>query len=175
MVLKKPGQSDTAPAAKPVTGDTSFMEHLVKKSLDVNPGLRAGRSTQEVLKSLRQEAMANAQAGQPGAALSIPEATATPAASPDERRLKSIQFFLDQKGAEFASDSQGIASQIASLQAQLDGLRAAAISDLADFLSLVGGGSESPETRRALRDHRELLNALGVSEEALLKLTDQRR
>ena len=74
---------------------------------------------------------------------------------------------MEQKGAEFASDSQGIASQIAGLQAQLDRLRAAAISDLADFLSLVGGGSDSAETRRALRDHRELLSALGVSEEAL--------
>ena len=175
MVLKKPGQSDAAEPAKPATSDTSFMEHLVKKSLDVNPGLRAGRSTQEVLKSLRQEAVANAEAGQPDAALNIPEAAASPAVSADERRLKSIQFFLEQKGAEFASDSQGIASQIASLQAQLDGLRAAAVSDLADFLSLVGGGSDSAEARRALRDHRDLLSALGVSEEALLKLTDQRR
>jgi len=172
MVLKKPGQSD---AAKPATTDTAFMEHLVKKSLDVNPGLRAGRSTQEVLKSLRQEAMASAQAGEPDGALSIPEAASMPTASPDERRLKSIQFFLDQKGAEFAADSQGIADQIAGLQAQLDGLRAAAVSDLADFLSLVGGGSDSPETRRALRDHRELLSALGISEDALLKLTDERR
>ena len=172
MVLKKPGQND---AAKPATSDTSFMEHLVKKSLDVNPGLRGGRSTQEVLNSLRQEAMANAQAGESGGALSIPEAAAMPTAGPDERRLKSIQFFLDQKGAEFAADSQGIADQIAGLQAQLDGLRAAAVSDLADFLSLVGGGSDSPETRRALRDHRELLSALGISEDALLKLTDERR
>ena len=36
MVLKKPGQSDAAEPAKPATSDTSFMEHLVKKSLDVN-------------------------------------------------------------------------------------------------------------------------------------------
>ena len=86
-----------------------------------------------------------------------------------------VSSFFGTKGGEFASDSQGIASQIAGLQAQLDGLRAAAISDLADFLSLVGGGSDSAEARRALRDHRELLSALGVSEEALLKLTDQRR
>lgn len=174
MVLKKPGQGDGSAPARPATSDTSFMEHLVKKSLDVNPGLRAGRSTHEVLQSLRQEALANAQAGHPDATLSVPEAAA-PTSSADERRLKSIQFFLDQKGAEFAADSQGIASQIASLQAQLDGLRAAAVSDLADFLSLVGGGSQSPETRRALREHRELLSALGITEDALLKLTDQRR
>ena len=97
MVLKKPGQSDAAEPAKPATSDTSFMEHLVKKSLDVNPGLRAGRSTQEVLKSLRQEAIANAEAGQPDAALSIPEAAASPAVSADERRLKSIQFFWNKR------------------------------------------------------------------------------
>ena len=35
-----------------------------------------------------------------------------PTAGPDERRLKSIQFFLDQKGAEFAADSQGIATRL---------------------------------------------------------------
>ena len=175
MVLKKPGQSDSAAPPKPATSDTSFMEHLVKKSLDINPGLRAGRSTHEVLQSLRQEAVANAEAGTPDLALSVPEAASTPAASADERRLKSILFFLEQKAGEFASESKGIADQIAGLQAQLDGLRAAAVSDLADFLSLVGGGSESPETRRALRDHRALLQALGITEEALLKLTDQRR
>ena len=63
------------------------------KSLDVNPGLRAGRSTQEVLKSLRQEAIANAEAGQPDAALSIPEAAASPAVSAMSVALKSISFF----------------------------------------------------------------------------------
>ena len=51
MVLKRPGKIEgVEPPAE--EADLELMEHLVKKSLDVNPGLRAGRSTQEVLQSL---------------------------------------------------------------------------------------------------------------------------
>lgn len=166
MVLKRPRKPETSKTACS-DSDLQLMEHLVKKSLDVNPGLRAGRSTQEVLQNLRQEAV-NTPAADAGA-------SPRPKASMAEKRRKTIEFFLEQKAEEYRESADHVAIRIKALEHELTGIRATTADELIDFLSLISGGTDSPEAREVLRNYRDLLKELGVSDNYILQAASNRR
>lgn len=166
MVLKRPQKAET-PKDSCSDSDLQLMEHLVKKSLDVNPGLRAGRSTQEVLQNLRKEAVnpAGAQAS----------TSAKPKASVSEKRRKTMEFFLEQKAEEYRESADHIALRMKALEHELAGVRETTVDELIDFLSLISGGTDSPEAREVLRTYRDLLKELGVSDNDILQAASSRR
>ena len=65
MVLKRPKNISAQESEN--ESDVELMEHLVKKSLDINPNLRGGRDTQEILKGLRKEAVSKSAVGKAAA------------------------------------------------------------------------------------------------------------
>ena len=166
MVLKRPQKAE-APKATCSDSDLQLMEHLVKKSLDVNPGLRAGRSTQEVLQNLRKEAVDPASAGA--------AAQARPKASVSEKRRKTMEFFLEQKAEEYRESADSIMIRMKALEHELTGVRETTVDELIDFLSLISGGTDSPEAREVLRQYRDLLKELGVSDDDILRAASSRR
>ena len=125
MVLKRPQKAE-APKATCSDSDLQLMEHLVKKSLDVNPGLRAGRSTQEVLQNLRKEAV-----NKPGTEST---AAAKPKASVSEKRRKTMEFFLEQKAEEYRESADEIILRMKSLEHELTSIRETTVDELIDFL-----------------------------------------
>ena len=166
MVLKRPQKAET-PKATCSDSDLQLMEHLVKKSLDVNPGLRAGRSTQEVLQNLRKEAV-----NKPEAEASV---AAKPKASVSEKRRKTMEFFLEQKAEEYRDSADEIILRMKALEHELAGVRETTVDELIDFLSLISGGTDSPEAREVLRTYRDLLKELGVTEADILQAASSRR
>ena len=166
MVLKRPQKAET-PKTSCSDSDLQLMEHLVKKSLDVNPGLRAGRSTQEVLQNLRTEAVKKPAAQE--------EAATKPKASVSEKRRKTMEFFLEQKAEEYHESANHIVLRMKALEHELTGIRETTVDELIDFLSLISGGTDSPEAREVLRTHRELLKELGVTENDILQAAASRR
>ena len=166
MVLKRPQKAET-PKESCSDSDLQLMEHLVKKSLDVNPGLRAGRSTQEVLQNLRKEAVSPAG--------SQASASAKPKASVSEKRRKTMEFFLEQKAEEYRESADHIALRMKALEHELTGVRETTVDELIDFLSLISGGTDSPEAREVLRTYRDLLKELGVSDSDILEAASNRR
>ena len=124
MVLKRPQKAEK-PEASCSDSDLQLMEHLVKKSLDVNPGLRAGRSTQEVLQNLRKEAVDPASAGA--------AAQARPKASVSEKRRKTMEFFLEQKAEEYRESADSIMIRMKALEHELTGVRETTVDELIDF------------------------------------------
>ena len=166
MVLKRPQKAET-PAATCSDSDLQLMEHLVKKSLDVNPGLRGGRSTQEVMQNLRKEAV------NPSAAEAA--AVAKPKASVSEKRRKTMEFFLEQKAEEYRDSADSIMIRMKALEHELAGVRETTVDELIDFLSLISGGTDSPEAREVLRQYRDLLKELGVSDDEILRAASNRR
>ena len=166
MVLKRPQKAET-PKATCSDSDLQLMEHLVKKSLDVNPGLRAGRSTQEVLQNLRKEAV-----GKPVDQAATP---AKPKASVSEKRRKTMEFFLEQKADEYRESADEIILRMKALEHELAGIRETTVDELIDFLSLISGGTDSPEARDVLRTYRDLLKELGVTDSDILEAASNRR
>lgn len=73
-------------------------EHLVKKTLDVNPGMRGDMDTGEVMEGLRAQALAQAR----GSARAEPKRSAGPKRSKADRRKQTITFFFEQKNEELA-------------------------------------------------------------------------
>lgn len=149
MVIRRSKEDDPK-------SDVELMEHLVKKSLDVNPHLRSGRRTGEVLRELKEEAVARAQAEQPSASKRQ--------ANVSDRRKSTIAFFLEQKAGEFKDQLADITAREKLLQQEKDALKATVADDIADFLALMAGAADSPEAREVLREQRAFLTALGLTD-----------
>ena len=62
-----------------------------------------------------------------------------------------------------------------ALEHELAGIRETAVDELIDFLSLISGGTDSPEAREVLRTYRDLLKELGVTEADILQAASNRR
>ncbi len=136
------------------------MEHLVKKSLDINPALRHGQDTGEVLAGLKQQAIARSDAQAPAAG----GEGRRPRLSKEERRKQTISFFFEQKLEEFDDDSADILERERKLAEEKADLQAQYAEEIVDFLGMMAGGAETPEAREVLRTFRKFLTALGLTE-----------
>ena len=162
--------------AKPATDgdqdDIELMEELVRKSLKVNPALKDGRDTTQVLDDLRSQAVGKSERHSGGRATrpSMKPGRAGKQTAPaavdnrTERRVKTITFFLHQKMEDLEEQEADINAQERILANKRQEIKATAIDEIADFFGLMSGGAESPEAREGLRQYRTFLDQLGVSE-----------
>ena len=167
MVLKRPSSVGAAPPSS--DKDVELMEHLVQKSLAINPSLRGAKSTGEVLEDLRKQAVTRSKSAPP-----TPEPP-TPKVDLAERRRSTITFFFEQKAQEFKEAARELVAREQQLQKEKQGLKAKVVEELADFLVLVSGGGETPEARQVMRDFRVFLQDLGVTEADVLRVASRRR
>jgi hypothetical protein len=168
MVLKRP---TTTPANEPAP-TAELMEHLVKKSLDINPNLRGGKDTREVLEDLKREAVARAKQG--GASEAAPTGAAAPRANLAERRKSTMVFFFEQKAQEFDSAVADIDARERLIQRERKDLQERFSGDLVDFIALMAGG-DSPELRDVLREFRAFLAKLGANDQEIIRQAKARR
>ena len=168
MVLKRPTQIEgQEPAAD--EPDIELMEHLVKKSLDINPGLRRDRSTREFLKGIKKEAIEKSDRG-----ASSPGEPTKKKASLAQRRRSTIEFFFEQKLEEYGEAAEEILKRIQALEAELKEARENSFDEIVDFLSLIAGAGDSPEAREVMRAYRKFLKELGVSEDDIIRACKDR-
>lgn len=161
MVVRRP-QKDSEESTGTDKPELELMERLVKKSLDVNPSLKAGRDTRGALEALRQQAVARSKQS-PGESGGTSGA-AEPGSDLSSRRQSAIAFFLDQKASEFQGQIDDIIARERALEAERAHLRERVLDEVADFFGLMSGGADSPEAHHVLRDHLAFLKSLGVSE-----------
>ena len=168
MVLKRP--KNISGAGPEDETDVELMEHLVKKSLDINPGLRDGRTTQEILEGLRQEAVARSGTADTPPAPSASEKKASLA----QRRRSTIEFFFEQKTEEFNSGARDVRARMRGLEKDLAALQRSTRDEMVDFLALLAGGADSPEAREVMRSHRNFLKELGCSDADIIAAAKKR-
>ena len=148
--------------------DLELMEQLVKKSLEINPEMRGGKRTAEVMEDLRKQAV--------GQSKSAPTAVSTaPKPSLTERRLSTMAFFFEQKQAEFQENLGEIAVKERELEKEKKELKVRFGDELTDFLALMSGGTETPESKEILRRYRSFVAALGLNEADILRVAKTRR
>ena len=163
MVLKRPGKIEgVEPEAEEV--DLELMEHLVKKSLDINPGLRQQRSTREFLSGIKKEAVAKSNASASKAA-----PVEKKKVSLSQRRKSTIEFFFEQKMEEYTESAEEVMGRIQLLEEELRTAQESTVSEIVDFLSMISGSANSPEAREVMREYRQFIKALGISEEEIIK------
>ena len=176
MVIRRKGGGPGGSEPPGATPDTELMEHLVKKSLDINPNLRDGKATNEVMDDLRAQVLARSRGG--GAAPAAGGSASAPAAKPkgdlSSRRKSTISFFFEQKAAEFEEEAKELLRQEEELRRQRAELNERYADELTDFLGLMSGG-ESPEAREVIREFRKFLADIDLNEAALLKRMGGRR
>ncbi len=174
MVLKRPKNISAQESEN--ESDVELMEHLVKKSLDINPNLRGGRDTQEILKGLRKEAVSKSAVGKAAADSSdVAEPTAAEKkAKLAARRRSTIEFFFEQKAEEFGAASREVNARRRALEDELKKLQATTVDEMVDFLSLLAGGAESAEAREVMRSYRKFLKELGASDAEIVQAAKRR-
>jgi hypothetical protein len=165
MVVKRPKLADDAPQ-KDEKSSVELMEHLVKKSLDINPELRDGMRTGEVMDSLKQQALARSKTQPQGKG--TPGRPADDKAALAERRKSTISFFCEQKAKEYEEGSKALAIKEVALRKEREGLQARVANELSDFLGMIAGGTDGVEAREVLRTFRAFLSELGVTDTDLL-------
>jgi hypothetical protein len=156
LTIRRPKSPNEPP---PGPGDIELVEHLVKKSLDINPALRNSKKTAEVMTALREEARARAQGGSPG--------STTANLSKTDRRKQTITFFFTQKQEDFDEAVSGILERERALAAEKAALQGQFIQELADFLQMATGGVDSPEAREVVHSFRKFVTDLGINEAEL--------
>jgi hypothetical protein len=132
---------------------------MVRKSLEINPELKAGDSTTRFLKKLRERS---------GAA---PTAQAAPAGGlkvTDDTRARTVELFMRQKKADFEREMLEWKAQEAELLERRSAIRRRSLAEVVDLVTLVfaSGGSLTPDL---LKPHRTFLLELGSSEGDVLK------
>lgn len=150
----------------PAAPDLELMEDLVRASLAVNPAMRGGLDTVDVMERLRQQA-----AEQPGE----PAEAQAPSASDEERaaRRANLELFLKSKQRDVREKLTALEEQRKQLEAEVQATRRRALAELVDFLTLLA--LDESEWSRLLAAHQELLTALKITTSELLKKIKQRR
>ncbi len=170
MVLKRP---EATPNQEPEP-KAELIEHLVKKSLDINPNLRGGKDTREVLEDLKREALARSKQGGGAAPAEGPAAASAPRANLAERRKSTMAFFFEQKAQEFDGAIADLDARERLLHKERKELQERFTADLTDFVALMAGG-DSPEVREVLKEQRAFLTKLGANEQEILRQAKGRR
>jgi hypothetical protein len=155
MTVRRRGGSDDK-------DDLALVDEMVRKSLAVNPGLRQGRATVEVLQGLRDEVLARAKTGP------------APAPKPDpgrpDARLEAIEIFLRDKARTFPELSADVRHKIAALQAHLQTLREDTLKAISDLVgAMLQTGLDPKACQRSLAQFRDLLGQLDVTEQEILQ------
>lgn len=135
--------------------ELDLMEHLVKKSLAVNPALRGGMKTSEVLESLRQQVIAKADGGKEEQRKSRPH----------------IGSFFEQKYKEFQGETADLLERERKLAEEKAGIQARYVEMIVGFLGMTAGGADTAEAREVLMTFREFLSDLGLTEAQIIERT----
>lgn len=161
-----------------------LIDHLVKKSLEINPSLRQGRrSTGEVMADLKKQAIASAKeaAAERGPAEAPPASpgAATAPPPPDDpqqvanrvaaKRKVTVTYYLEQKSADYQRRLVSIQQREAQLQAERAALQQETLNDVVDFFTVVTFGTQGTEARDALAAAGQYLQKLGLTEAQLLQ------
>lgn len=164
MVFKR---STGTPEATSAT-DAKFVDELVRKTLDVNPEIRRGRDTQEVLDELRGKAVAKAKTGPAGSLVA--------AFGGKDPRLQTIDIFLREKGQVFPKLITEFEARITAIRQEMEQAR---LTTIAEILELVGvlmvSNAPADAVQTILRDHRALFAALKVTEVEILTSAANRK
>lgn len=158
MVIKRPKKTGSKKEGKKSSTESQLMEHLVKKSLNINPELPDAAQPEQIVKTLRGEAPEKSLSQ--GSAESPHQRKKALA----KRRRDTIAFFFEQKRLEFDESMTVLLQKIALIEGQQDTLKEQTIQALVDFLSLLPGAADSPEAREVMRQHQELLQLLGITD-----------
>jgi flagellar motility protein MotE (MotC chaperone) len=176
MALKRP---EAAPAYEPELGDLKLVEQMVKKSLQVNPGMRAANmSTTAFLEDLRKKTAAAIKAEKTGAAApsgrTAPGQKPAPAGVTDDPRQRTVAIFLQEKRQTYEQESASVRAQIKALEQKRDGLNKKTIDEIADLLMVVlASGGDATGMQKVLKQYDDLLAQLGVSANDLIRKAQQ--
>lgn len=154
MAVRRPNPGTPGSPTPAGEKKLDLMEHLVRKSIEINPMLQTERDLNESVKAIKAQAAGPAQSDvQPRATL-----------SKSERRKQTIAFFFGQKEEEFNDDMAQLIEQKRQLEAQMAQVQATYCSEVVDFLAMMQGGADTPEAQSVLGEFGRFLKALGVSE-----------
>jgi len=147
-----------------VEPDVELVEHLVQKSLEVNPELRGGgKSTHEVLVDLKNQAIARSKRlGKKAKAAEGRQRDAT------ERRRDTMAFFFERKAAELDSVLADVTARERLLQRERQEACLRLTDEAVDFLALMSDFAESDAGQEVLDAFADFIQKLGVSERELL-------
>ncbi|MBI5507583.1 MAG: hypothetical protein HY903_02405 [Deltaproteobacteria bacterium] len=169
MVLKRPSTLPEQPQRRAPEPDVELVEQLVKKSLDINPDLRDGKNTHQVMQDLKRQAVARSKEGGAGGGIAAPRGNLA------ERRRGTIAFFFEQKASDFETAVADVTARERLLQQEKQALRDQVVGDLADFFALMAGGIQSPEAKDVIRENRPFLSKLGITEADLVAAASRRK
>lgn len=125
-------------------------ERFLECTLEVNPQLRAGRSTAEVKAQLLAEARAR-------------HASTTPTGAPALDLSVIVDGFLQSQMQGFEQAKSDIAQRHAALDAELQAHQAALFQKVQTFLRMLDANTLKAIGPNALAKHRKLLAELKVS------------
>jgi hypothetical protein len=151
----------------PATPDVELMEDLVRASLAVNPTMRGGLETADVVERLRQ------QATETPVSKSAPPPEGGGSAEERDARRANVEFFLKSKRREVREKLSALDEQRRQLEIQVEASKRRAMVELVDFLTL--SGLDKTEASRVLGTHKELLSDLNTNAPDVLKKIEERR
>jgi len=159
--MNEPGADAGAPQVK-------VDEKVVRKMLQVNPAMRAGRTTFQVKRDL--------EGGQAVTTASERATTAAPraasAAAPASGRTEldeTLGFFLRGKEESFNQRLDELAARRRELESEEHAVRQALAAELAKFVSMLDDKVVALHGVAALSHHKSLLERLGVTPAQLLQ------
>jgi len=124
-------------------------EQVVRKMLQVNPGLRQGRTTAEIKRTLEA-----------GGSFHARDEAKVDAADATQGVLAA---FLAQKSRQLADDLEAIEHRRAALAAQAQQVRNRQREELLSFARLLRPGTLSEGAVKSIRRHGALLTSVGLS------------
>ena len=134
--------------------DDGITEHLVRRSLAVNPSMRDGRTTHQVMDNMRAEAVQKAGTPRDGTTPAGLTGSATGSKSATARLRQTIEFFFEQKSLDYRDLADELDERLRALEIERAELRDSIAGELLDFLSLMAGGGDSPEARAVFKQYR---------------------
>ncbi|MBN1962775.1 MAG: hypothetical protein JW841_17730 [Deltaproteobacteria bacterium] len=138
--------------------EAKIVDELVRKSLDVNPEMRRGRDTQEVLDELRGKAIAKAKAQ--------PSNNETPIAfSGKDPRLQTIEIFMRDKAQNYPKIISELEARIESIRKEIEQTRIGTISEITELVkAMLLSGAQTQGIHSTLNAFRDLLTSLKTNE-----------
>jgi hypothetical protein len=155
-------QKDGAPTPK-------VDEKVVRKMLQVNPGMRQGRSTMQVKKALEQGAAISVQDGASAAAPAATGKDARPHAAGVAGELDdAMGFFLRGKAEAFRAALGDLLARRRALDEEEARTKKQLRDQIGGFVSLLDAKAVEAHGAAALAKHGELMRLLGVTPAELL-------
>lgn len=138
--------------------NVQFVDNLVRRSLEINPKIREGLTTQQFLERLRQAAQ-----GQPQAKAQAPATTA------DDHSAHTLALFMRERSEDFERSARDLRAELAKVQARQTELQQQTLAQVVEFLKfLYGPGMPEPKAT-TLKPFAAFLGDLGKSDQEILK------